>query len=287
MAATVYLDRIEGSQVVKDQQGIQSAVRVAIVDGIDIDPNANDPASDPFILVRALAAQGMPQTLSGHPADGTCQLVRHVIRGMANQQVRVDCIYERPSYGGTIPIGTWVLNTQTISRPMLVQRNPATLNPIKVIYKAPGATNNIVKTASMVMDVPMARLVARGQFRGLSRPDWRLSVGCVNQGTWKGLDQGFWLLDELMDDPTQVNTGDQTQNLYTYTAVFTTQIYYDWAYYAFYRLPSGDYVKIDDAQMDVVRNQTYSFVDTPYDFGVTRVEPYPLANFATIFGIPA
>jgi hypothetical protein len=287
---TLYLDRIEGSQLVRDQQGIASATRVAIVDGVDIDPNADNTHSDPFILVRALATAGLPQTLSSHPSDPSCKLVRHIVRGMANQQCRIDCMYERPSYGGTVPVGTWVLQTDTVARPMAVQRNPRTLDPIRVKYKPPNATSNLTveKTATVVVDIPICRLVARGQFYGLAfGKNWRSAVGSVNQGAFQGLAQGFWLFDEMKDEPTQINTGDTTQSLYTYSIVLSTQINFSWAYYAFYRLPSGDFVKIDPTNMAQVRAKVYDGTDLVTDFGVTRIEPYPMVNYTALFGIPA
>jgi hypothetical protein len=285
LPATVKLDRIENAQIEREQSGITRAVRAATIYGID----AFGTDGDPFVLVRASLSAGLPQIGEAFPADPACILVRHIVKGIAGNQATVLCVYERPTFTSAQIVGTWVINTDTITRTTLLQRNPLTFKPIRVVWQPSQQTpaDRVIKTGTISAEIPMARVVARGQFYGLNtgRP-WRLAVGSVNSGNWQGLGQGFWLFDEMHDDIVQLNTGNTNLSLYQYTLIFTSRLKYDWAEYDFARMPSGDFAQIPESVMQQIRAMEYGGGDVEFAEGVTRTESYPMMDLTGLTGIP-
>lgn len=293
----VLLDRpFELAKIVRDQQGIASYRRPVTVEGITVNAGGAITLSDgttlagtdPFVLVRALTTQGVPQINDPHPADAACKVVRHEGGGVKNDQAQIICVYERPSFGGTIPIGEWVLSSNSVTIPVATQLMPQTKQPLRVEWRGENTSfDPINKTATVTVELQCTQVTAFGQFYGLrTGAPWRLAVGAVNKGRWLDLPQGYWRFDSLRDEPVQIDVTNTNNTLYKYTATFTTKVVEDWSQYAIYRQPDGNFVSIDPQITNGFRGQTYNDIGSIFQAnGISRFEPYRAVDFAGLMRI--
>ena len=95
MSITVYLDRVDGASYTRNRQG-KKAVRIAVVDGLDGDPDE--------ILYLASVAEGMPAYGSAHPSIPGLFLYEINPEAIGAGQARVRLVYE--PWRGTPPEGS-------------------------------------------------------------------------------------------------------------------------------------------------------------------------------------
>lgn len=285
MPASLSLDLIEGS-VVDNGTDFARVVRAGIVKDIDV----NAVGFDPMALIKALGTAGMPQLNELHPS-GTpgLRVVRHVVRGLANDQARVEVVYETPQFGGGTPqppTGAFLIKDSTTLVSEKVQLGPGA-QPLVVTMGGgllgPGPFD-LAKQATLDRLTPLRNLVLFGTMITTNPQqiqNGRTGVGYVNDRTWSGRPKGYWLCTKFDSETLDLGV------TYQVTAQFTSRQYRDWKSYYFWRNAVGELEQatIDAApQIQQMMADEYSFSMKNQGYGFMTVGLYDLADFGAIYG---
>lgn len=276
---SVTIDIVEGAQL-DHAVGGSTLKRIAYVDGLD-----NGVPADPAVMIRALAAQGLPQWYQGHPSDPSYTCNRHIVNPSGDSACRIDIYYVR---GPASPAAsTWLVTESTTGVQEEMSFHPGTGENITVL------TDSNQNIAPQLLSIPRAtsllRLtfegwISRSQVSGPSTPTqtntdaYNKLVNSVNAAPWRGYDVGYWLFAEW-DDSTQ----DRGFS-YTIRASFLNRVTRDWSEYGRLRDPNtGKVIAADPKQL-------LTLMKTPYYYGVLRIPcvskvgPYPPTDFIGLFG---
>jgi hypothetical protein len=281
MAATIKPDRIDGALL---DHGKDFTRCVRIFQVYDIPLPATGFAAD--ILIKSLATSGMPQIGDGHPNITNCTVQRHIVRGMATNQARVEIVYETPVAGAfSPPQGTLLLRDSTVLT--TEETSVSELgNVIHVNYQPtvnPTGNSRVTKVATFQKLLPMRQLTIAGIIKGAAnRPseDVLNAIGTVNENPWQGLKKGFWLFSGFTGD-----TADLGKTI-SIEASFLTRIHRDWRSFATFRDDRGEIPQdIKQADVNNLRDRKeYSISAIPAN-GLVAVGLYKMSNFRSIFGI--
>ncbi len=277
MAATLLLDRLIESTYLDYGVDFTRACRCAVVTNIDVQSTG----FDPNVLVKSLATAGMPQLNELHPSITNCRVVRHLVRGQANNQATVQIFYETPT-GGDVTTGTFFTRAGTSLQSESSGVDQAGF-PIYTTYTPTGSAPSsiVIKHTPINRLTPLRTLQINGTISGLPDAAKTNAVGCVNSVFWQGLDKGFWLCNgfEFEDNP---------NGTVSITSSFVSRVQRDWKEYSIFLDETGN------VPSDVLQNAPISsIVGGPYILGqiraggiggFTAVGFYPLANFLSIFG---
>ncbi len=274
MAATLLLDRLIENTYLDFSADFKRACRCAVVTDIDLQATG----FDPNVMVKALAVAGMPQLNDSHPSIADCRVVRHLIRGQANNQATVQIFYETPT-GGDVVTGTFYTKAGTA-----LQTESSGIDfsgrPLYVNYTPTGGTA-VKKHAPISRLTPLRTIQINGTISGLPDSAKSQAVGCVNSVFWQGLGVGFWLCNGFEFEYLPNGT-------FSITSSFISRVQRDWKEYSIFLDETGNVPDdvITNSHVPAVINAPYA-VDQFFAGGVggfSAVGFYPLANFSAIFG---
>jgi hypothetical protein len=289
---TLYLDTCLEEAQLDHGADFTRRVRPFIVK--DLGVVANDFAA----LEKALAVGGMPQLNDLHPVWTNTRVVRHVMRGLAGDQVKGVVIYETPT-GGTVapPNGSFILRDSTALVSEITEINPVTGEPLAIYYRpspssdntAPAVTKDIVSVQYLV---PMRILSLFGIITNRPSAAMLDAIGCINQNAWQGLGKGFWLCSAFTGETGDLVGGQGFDQRYQVEASFMTRQRRDWSSFATYKDERGktpSNIRQDGAQF---------LLGLPYDNivhnnpngqgsanGLMKSGLYPPADFLALFGV--
>ncbi len=284
MPATLLLDRDINGTLLDNGVNFVRAIRCGIVKDIDV----NAVGFDPNVMVKALGTQGMPQLNDPHPSIGNCKVQRHLIRGMSNDQAKVEIWYETPQHGAALPQpGSYLINGSTG-----LQTEQCGLDsngiPIYTTYSTLGS-GTIQQIGQVSRLVPFRCLKITGIIFGEPDPNTTVAVGCVNMGKWQGLAQGFWLCNGFSFET------DDLAITYRVEASFISRVYRDWKEYVMHVDPLTGSVPDPVIQPQYGNlSKIAKAINLPYPNapkqdgatanGFTTIAFYKTCNFAAIFG---
>jgi hypothetical protein len=283
MAATLLPDIIDGA-VLDNGSDFVRVVRSFHVKDVDVKADG----FDPLILVKSLQTGGMPQLNDLHPVGNPyLRVVRQIVRGTANNQCRVEVIYETPQFGGGVvtPGGAFVLNDSTSLVSERVQLGPGG-DPL-VVKIGGGLLGDLAfaPAQQLTMDrlTPMRVIGLTGSVQATTQQmdNCRASIGRVNGQTWAGLGRGFWLCSQF--DSETFDLGES----YQVRAQFMTRQYRDWKSYGFWQNAVGELEQetVDaSGQTQAMMSAGYAFAQTHSTHGFMTVGLYDFADFGAIFG---
>jgi hypothetical protein len=283
MAATLLPDIIDGA-ILDNGTDFVRAVRSFHVKDI----NVQGVGFDPLVLVKSLQAAGMPQLNDLHPVGNPyLRVVRQIVRGIANDQCRVEVVYETPQFGGGVvtPGGAFILTDSTSlvservqidgsGKPLLVKIGGGLLGDLTF---APAQQITLDKLSPIRVIALTGTVEASTQ----QMDNCRFSIGRVNNATWAGLGRGYWLCSQF---------DSETQDLgasYQVRAQFMTHQHRDWKSYGFWKNAVGelDQQTIDAAfATEAMIAAAYTFQQNYATHGAMTVGLYDFADFGAIFG---
>ncbi len=283
MPATLMLDRKIEDTLFDNGVDFKRYVRNAVVSNIDV------PATgyDANVLIKSLAVSGLPQLGDLHPSIADCRVQRHLVRGLASNQVTIAIYYETGQTGSAIsPVGTYVLRDSSALTTEETQVTYDGGHPIKISYRPTGITNPPIDTwvANVNHLVPLRVLSASAVVNGKPSDAMLSAIGRVNASPWQGLPTGYWLC-------AGVNSQIQQQNgslaVYTVDVSFMTKNSRDWSTYVTFKDDRG-HVPADIDANDVRNFQTFSYASVlqsggVYANGITKVALYGLSDFSSLF----
>lgn len=227
---------------------------------------------DPTMLVKALATSGLPQKGDQFPFAGYEDWIvrRHRINAINAFQYSVLIIYE---WLGALR----VRDTSTLES-IPIQTHPGTNKPFEVTYLGPQSRKQL--TFNQLL--PLRHLVVFKTVQYEARANVLAAFGSVNDDVWQGLPKGFWMVSALDGD-----TYDNGQT-YTYTVTFSTRQTRDWSDFGGITDDYGHAIHVANAASIVfdLKAQPYKYdIIGVTDQGFLRTGNFPLASFATVFGI--
>jgi hypothetical protein len=288
--ATVLLDRIEGaslqtSLIAGSTVHARNHTRVAIVKDIAVDASA-----DPNVLVKALAAAGLPQLGDPHPSGDRSILLFHDIRPLANDQAKILMNYgpfggNDPNQDGNVsPVYT--LEDGTIGQNITTQFYPNSgYEPIRMGY----STLNIPpKSVNLTYYQPMRTVVLTAS-NLLGDSKWtkslRSSVGLVNEKLWLDMPKGYWLFYGF-ESQISITTG--VGRRYNVRATLVCRNNLDWSFVTFMERPDGTPIEFKTSDIQTISSPEYSSTQSHIPSGIPtggliRIFPYRTTDFGSIF----
>lgn len=303
MSIQVTLDVIDGAQFTNSFSDGTSLTRMALVTGI---PAAQK--SDPFVLLRAVQAGGMPVLGSPHPADSRLRLTKQMVMPTnGTDQAMVHLTYEGPRLdgGGGTPISLIVEDDTSLAT--VIEEIDLNGAVIQAIYRK-NIPNKKPKdypyTVGMSVLRPRRVLSISGYIIGRKpSSDIREAVGKVNITNWptgsifagdKPLKSGFWLCTRSSAHiETRKNPFDPQYQMYRVSASFTTNVGKDWSSYGIYknyagRFPKELVTKQTAKQVSDLKAREYNrnqiTIENGGVNGFVKVGLYDYASFGEIFG---
>ncbi len=288
MPATLMLDRKIEDTLFDNGVDFKRYVRNAIVSNIDV------PASgyDANVLIKSLAAAGLPQLGDLHPSIGNCRVQRHVVRGLASNQCTIAIYYETPQTGAfaVSPVGTFVLRDAsaltTEETQVTYTGAVAKGQPLLIKYKPTSGSNQqpVSHVASVQHLVPL-RVLSASAVLNSKPPDTMLSaIGRVNASWWQGLPEGYWLCAGITS---QIQQQNGSLAIYTCEASFITKQARDWSSFVTFKDERGR-VPADISKDDVALLQGYSYgsvLGSPATAnGLLKCALYDRSDFPSLFG---
>jgi hypothetical protein len=281
MAATLLPDIIDGA-ILDNGTDFVRAVRSFHVKDI----NVQGVGFDPLVLVKSLQAAGMPQLNDLHPVGNPyLRVVRQIVRGIANDQCRVEVVYETPQFGGGVvtPGGAFILtdSTSLVSEQVQLDGSGKALMVKLGLAEALAFIPGQQLTMSRLSPLRVIALTGTVEASTQQMDNCRMAIGRVNNQTWAGLDRGYWLCSQF-DSETQ-DLGES----YQVRAQFTTHQYRDWKSYGFWKNAVGEL----EQETTTAQGDTENMMKAGYVFGQTygshgfmTVGFYDFADFGAIFG---
>ncbi len=206
--AIVLKDRLKGAQF-DNQRYFAQTVRSFIIDEIDNLPT--DGSFDPAAFIRSLATAGVPQLYDKHPTDPRQFVVRHLLQGVAADQVSILIYYETPT-GGSLPGSAWLVRDDTVVTQETTQRTANNADTLTTKFVKPISANiEGGKVPTVPVYIPRRAITANRVKSSPLPENMKDAVGSINRSTWRGKPRGSWLLYAAVDE--QQGNGTYVQSL--------------------------------------------------------------------------
>lgn len=244
------------------------------------------------ILIDVMSMSGMPaygNSLSSTYPNMTLRAIQVVSVSNFKRLVTLDLYYtDRPNYINSGGIGvTYQRRIRSALQSVTVGFNPYNGDEFRWQYKrsldsSPEEENDSMdvpksKPFNTTIMIPMAQIAIDAVYSS-SQTSFLPYVGHVNDSTWFGLAKGFWRIDSA--------DNQDAGSLHTASIQASSNIRFPWSQFEIlYNTNVNRYVKVDStAFKDDVANHAYS-QGVHIQNGYTIIDPYPTANFGTIFGM--
>ncbi len=286
-APVLTLDIIEGASLTTRVGGGRH-IRCGHIQNIPVS-TFNDHSWD----LKALATPGMPQMGERHPSgDGTI-VVAHMFRGMANDQARVEIVYDTPG-GYEIPDGIFIIEDTTTLVSRAALKVPGVPYYVRVEAAPTNEAGTVPAPAGTIGDsqpfnylCPLRTLTFRAVIDYPPNAYLPALVGTVNKNTWQGLPPGYWLCAEVQAVGIAFDQNSKITRR-RMTGAFVTRQREDWTEYQGLRGPDGRVREITAGDLSRLTGVNYQTVrDTTGQMRVkngTRIAPYDMFDFLAYFG---
>jgi hypothetical protein len=280
MAATLYLDRIDGAGYIQTVTG-KLHRRIATVVGV----STANPAAVAFLATQVA---GMPQHGDKHPVHPECTVTMLEAVGIvdSDDSIRVQITYESPEVtqspsGGT---GGFVVEDDTGLQTESSQLCPGPLKTPLVVSFRDAALKYYDYQGTVEWQRPVRVITLSGSLKpGRSPAPYRAAVGKVNSDKFLDLDPGYWLVSGLQS---RTLDGGKTFSISLQIASRQND---DWSQYVIAKDRNTDqfFVVADNVKNDLAGKPYAYGVTLPNgknDKGIIRVGPYETTSFSTLFG---
>jgi hypothetical protein len=267
-------DTVDGSEIEHNYTS-STRIRGGLVVGLHGDPSQ--------ALEQIIAASGMPKFGDVINSNGRTLYLKNIrAKAIGADMARVALTYD--SVFSSETSSAYLIRTRSYLTTYETNMLPGTRVPIRIdLYADPDHGFNVVPADNVTFRFqrPMRSIEVSGLKFGAPPTDdkYEKNIGYANAGPFRGLARGYWVLTDGGVDLSRY------KGFYTWNLSALTRNTEDWSETGILRdSRTGKFVNVLPADIAALLALPYDYGIIGKRNGIIRVGPYPVTDFATLFG---